>query len=97
MELLKGLGPATIDSEFCNMAPDAGGSVEWLEYFMEFLLDQLKTNMNYELVQSYIGLFLKVNFVQVLIDCDCMPLSTTHSTITHAYTHTHHSCTHTYM
>ena len=58
--LLKGLSPASIDSEFRNMAPDAGGSVEWLEYFMEFLLDQLKTNTNYELVQSYLGLFLKV-------------------------------------
>ena len=43
------------------MAPDAGGSVEWLEYFMEFLLDQLKTNNNYELIQSYLGLFLKVS------------------------------------
>ena len=32
MELLKGLSPAAIDSEFRNMAPDAGGSVEWLEY-----------------------------------------------------------------
>ena len=63
MELLKGLSPAAIDSEFRNMAPDAGGSVEWLEYFMEFLLDQLKTNKNYELVQSYLGLFLKVGFI----------------------------------
>ena len=44
MELLKGLSPVAVDSEFRNMAPDAGGSVEWLEYFMEFLLDQLKTN-----------------------------------------------------
>ena len=60
MELLKGLGPAAIDSEFRNMAPDAGGPVEWL---MEFLLDQLKTKNNYELVQSYLGLFLKVHFI----------------------------------
>lgn len=63
MELLKGLSPASIDSEFRNMAPDAGGSVDWMEYFMEFLLDQLKTNKNYELVQSYLGLFLKVRAV----------------------------------
>lgn len=61
MELLKGLSPASIDSEFRDMAPDAGGSVEWMEYFMKFLLDQLKTNKNYELVQSYLGLFLKVS------------------------------------
>ena len=60
MELLKELSPATTDSEFRNMAPDAGGSVDWLACFMEFLLDQMKTNKNYELVQSYLGLFLKV-------------------------------------
>ena len=65
MELLKGLSPAAIDSEFRNMAPDSGGSVEWLEYFMEFLLDRLKTNENYELVQSYLGLFLKVSLLIV--------------------------------
>jgi U3 small nucleolar RNA-associated protein 21 len=63
MELLKGFSPASIDSEFRNMAPDAGGSVEWMENFMEFLLDQLKTNENYELVQSYLGLFLKVRIM----------------------------------
>ena len=60
MEVLKELSPAAIDSEFRSLAPDAGGSVEWLEGFMEFLLDRLKTNCNYELIQSYLGLFLKV-------------------------------------
>ena len=68
MELLKGLSPASIDSEFHNMAPDAGGSVDWMEYFMEFLLDQLKTNKNYELVQSYLGLFLKVRVKRILLN-----------------------------
>ena len=68
MELLKGLGPASVDNEFRNMAPDAGGSVEWMEYFMEFLLDQLKTNKNYELVQSYLGLFLKVRVKRILLN-----------------------------
>ena len=60
LDVLKRLSPAAIDSEFRSMAPDAGGSTEWLECFMEFLLDQLKTNKNYELIQSYLGLFLKV-------------------------------------
>ena len=60
MELLKEMSPAAIDSEFRDMSPDSGGSVEWLACFMEFLLDQLKTSKNYELIQSYLGLFLKV-------------------------------------
>ena len=69
MELLKGLSPSAIDGEFRNMAPDAGGSIEWLENFMESLLDQLRTNKNYELAQSYLGLFLKVKFVPVQSVC----------------------------
>ena len=73
MELLKGLSPAPIDSEFRNMAPDVGGSVEWMEYFMEFLLDQLKTNKNYELVQSYLGLFLKVRVKRILLNFALRP------------------------
>ena len=73
MELLKGLSPASIDSEFRNMAPDVGGSVEWMEYFMEFLLDQLKTNKNYELVQSYLGLFLKVRVENIIKFCPPPP------------------------
>ena len=60
MELLKEMSPAAIDSEFRDMSLDSDGSVEWLACFMEFLLDQLKTNKNYELIQSYLGLFLKV-------------------------------------
>ncbi len=60
MELLKYLSPASIDAEFRCMAPESGGSVEWVEQLMKFLLDRLSTNKDFELVQSYIGLFLKV-------------------------------------
>ncbi len=60
MELLKDLSPASIDAEFRCMAPESGGSVEWVEQLMKFLLDRLSTNRDFELVQSYIGLFLKV-------------------------------------
>lgn len=60
MDLMKHLPPAAIDGEMRSLAPDNGGSLEWLQHFMEFLLSQLKTNTNFELVEAYIGLFLKV-------------------------------------
>ena len=60
MDLLKTMSPAAIDGEFRSLAPEAGGSLEQLGHLMHFLLEQLKTNRNFELVESYLGLFLKV-------------------------------------
>lgn len=60
MELMKSLSPAAIDGELRSLSPENGGSVEWLEHFMKFLLSQLQGNMNFELVEAYMGLFLKV-------------------------------------
>ena len=60
MELMKKLPPAGIDSEIRSLAPEHGGSVEGLQHFMEFLLSQLKNHVNFELVEAYLGLFLKV-------------------------------------
>ena len=67
MELLKELPPAAINGEFRSLAPESGGSIEWLAHLMKFLLEQLKTNRDFELVQSYIGLFLKVSQSIVII------------------------------
>ena len=61
MELIKVLPPAAIDAEFHSLAPESGGSLEWLAQLLRFLLEMLKTNQDFELVQSYIGLFLKVS------------------------------------
>ena len=63
MELMRNLSPAAIDSEMRGLAPENGGSLEWLQHFMQFLLSQLKANTNFELVESYLGLFLKVREV----------------------------------
>lgn len=60
MELLEELSPAAIDGELRSLAPESGGSVEWLQAFMQFMLSQLKTNLNFELTEAYLGLFLKV-------------------------------------
>ncbi|XP_064385749.1 WD repeat-containing protein 36-like isoform X4 [Halichondria panicea] len=61
MDLMKELPPASIDAEFRSLAPESGGSVEWVEHLMTFLLETVRTNRDFELVQSYIGLFLKLH------------------------------------
>ena len=60
MELLKTTPPASVDAELHGLAPDSGGSPEALRHFMVFLLSQLRTGTNFELVEAYLGLFLKV-------------------------------------
>lgn len=60
MDMLKTMSPASIDGEFRSLAPEAGGSLEQIGHFMHFLLSQLKTKKNFELVEAYLGLFLKV-------------------------------------
>lgn len=66
MSLLRTMSPAAIDAEIRGLSPDNGGSLEWLQHFLQFLLSQLKTNKDFELVESYLGLFLKVCFYEVM-------------------------------
>ena len=66
MDLLKTMSPAETEAEFRSLAPEAGGSIEWLAHFLSFLLSQLQTRRNFELVQSYLGLFLKV---RIIVSC----------------------------
>ena len=60
MEKLKELGPSAIDAELRQLGPDAGGSVELLTDFLAMLNHRLHSNRDFELIQAYLGLFLKV-------------------------------------
>ena len=61
MALLKVMSPSSIDSEFRSLSPDAGGSLQAMETFMKCLLFQLRNSRDFELVEAYLGLFLKVH------------------------------------
>ena len=60
MSRLKELGPSAIDVEIRSLSPEGGGDVELMGHFMKFIEYVLSTNNNFELVQAYLGLFLKV-------------------------------------
>jgi len=62
-DLLKLMGPSAIDVELRSLGPDGGGSEEMLHHMMQLLLSQLKTGKDFELVQAYMSLFLKVTIV----------------------------------
>lgn len=57
---LKGLGPSAVDAEFRCLSPDAGGEIMLMQNFMEFLIRQLESRKDFELIQGYMALFLKV-------------------------------------
>ena len=60
MDSLKEMSPSAIDVELRSVAPEVGGNIDMMEMMLDFFKYRLKDGRDYELVQSYIGLFLKV-------------------------------------
>lgn len=61
MDRFKECGPSAIDVEIRSLSPDMGGSVEVMCHFLKFVKYVLNTKKNFELVNAYLGLFLKVS------------------------------------
>lgn len=53
------LGPSMIDFEIKSLDPDAGGNDTVMLQFLKMILNMLESNCNFELAQSYLGVFLK--------------------------------------
>lgn len=60
-QLLKGMGPAAIDVEINQLAPEGGGSVTLMLKFMKMIDSTFKSNRDFEIAQAYLGLFLKIH------------------------------------
>eukprot|EP00795_Rhopilema_esculentum_P000788 gene788-10517_t len=65
MDLLKEMSPSAIDVELRSVAPEVGGNVDMMEMMLDFFKYRMKDGRDYELVQSYIGLFLKLHGKQI--------------------------------
>ncbi|XP_046440161.1 WD repeat-containing protein 36-like [Daphnia pulex] len=61
IEELKGMGPSAIDTEIRSLSPHLGGSTHLLSQFLTSITLVLESKRNYEIVQAYLGLFLKVH------------------------------------
>lgn len=53
------LNPSMIDYEIKSLAPLGGGSIALMEKFLRMIIQMLSSNLNFELAQSYLALFLK--------------------------------------
>ena len=71
--MLKEMSPSAIDVEFRLAAPEGGGSVDVMQLLLEFFNECLGSGRNYELIQAYIGLFLKVfTIFPLLFNGNCL-------------------------
>ncbi|XP_017774873.1 PREDICTED: WD repeat-containing protein 36 [Nicrophorus vespilloides] len=56
---LKTFGPSMIDYEIKSLSPEGGGTVDVMLQFLKLIEFMLKSNKDFELAESYLGVFLK--------------------------------------
>lgn len=61
LDLLKSMGPSSIDADIRSLGPSAGGDIKLLELFMLFIEHQIGVRRDFEFTEALLGLFLKVS------------------------------------
>lgn len=59
VEHITALGPSMIDFELKSLDPQSGGSLRVVVQFMKMIEYMFDSNLNFELAQSYLGVFLR--------------------------------------
>ncbi|XP_052776879.1 WD repeat-containing protein 36-like [Mya arenaria] len=73
LDYIKSLSPSAVDVEIRSLDPDMGGSLDVLRAFIQFAKATLETNRNFEIIQAYLGLFLKVHGDELSSQKDLVP------------------------
>ena len=63
---MKEMSPSAIDMEIRSMSIEMGGTIEVLNKFLDFIYYVLTTYKNFELANSYLGLFIKVTIIKLI-------------------------------
>ena len=66
MDRLKQFGPSVIELEIRSLSENNGGSIELMAAFVEAMEAALRTKQDYELVNSYMALFMKLHGDSIL-------------------------------
>lgn len=61
LKILLDKGPSAVDIEIRSLGPEGGGSLSLLSGFLQMLQTGFDDNRNFEMLQSYFSLFLKVH------------------------------------
>ncbi|XP_054162856.1 WD repeat-containing protein 36-like [Oppia nitens] len=68
MDCLKSMSQSAIDAELRSLSTQSIGSPNLMLYFLESLETGLKTYRDFELIQSYLSLFLKIHVEDIVIN-----------------------------
>jgi U3 small nucleolar RNA-associated protein 21 len=60
LKVLMAKGPSALDLEVRSLSPEGGGSIGLMQQFLNMLHSGLLAKRHFEVVQAYLGLFLKV-------------------------------------
>ena len=74
IEMIKAKGPSAIEIELTSLAPEGGGSQELMVKFLRLVLSVLKSRKNFEAIQAYLGLFLKLHSDVILEDSEMIKI-----------------------
>ena len=66
MDMLKDKGPSAIEIELQKLSPEGGGSIKLMEKFIHLCKYVMESAFDFEAVQSYCGLFLKLHADTIL-------------------------------
>ena len=62
------MGPSAIDAEIRSLSSEILGSNQLMLSFLDAMIQGLESKLDFELIQSYLGLFLKVHTEVILKD-----------------------------
>ena len=68
IECFKSMGPSAIDAEIRSLSSEILGSNQLMLSFLDAMIQGLESKLDFELIQSYLGLFLKVHTEVILKD-----------------------------
>lgn len=66
IEMFMKMGPSMVDFEIKSMSVDTVGSIKLLDKFMKMLMEMLETNRYFELVQTYLAVFLREHGAEIV-------------------------------
>ena len=70
MNMLKDKGPSAIEIELQKLSPEGGGSIKLMEKFINLCKIVMESAFDFEAVQSYCALFLKLHAETILQNDD---------------------------
>lgn len=68
INMLKEMGSSAVDIEIRSLSPNSGGTSHLMQQFVTAMQQHLDTNLDFEVTQAYLALFLKLHWDEISLD-----------------------------